>query len=258
MKAYLSGDFRSLQRGVFVSSTGTEQGKTVLASGIAAWWHRESAQLPEVWKPVQSGAQWGDAAADSYRLKWGGGLTHKEEQELVTLSFCAPLSPLAAAEREGIELDFASLIAEGASRLSDTTPLIVEGAGGVAVPFTKEHTMTDLAIALQLPMLIVANPLLGTISHTVTAVEYVRSRGLADVAVIMGGLSPERGDREQECHDNVRIISDMASVAVLGRMPWLPHPECHDARSWEKWRVQWLALMGEQQPLCDWLRQRMA
>lgn len=252
-----SGESSVYCRGVFITSTGTEQGKTMLVSGIAAWWQVESGEAPGVWKPVQSGVQWEEPDADSYRLKWGGGLTHLNERDLVTLTFADPLSPYAAAQRKDLEIDFSALAAEGASRLAEERPLVVEGAGGVAVPFTKTGTMTDLAFMLKLPLLIVANPLLGTISHTVTAIEYVRSKGIQDVAVIMGGLPPEENSRELECQENAAIISDMTEVPVLSRMPWLPQPKIHDPEGWSQWRAEWICLMKENLLLCQWLRSRL-
>lgn len=245
------------KKGIFVSSTGTEQGKTILASGIAAWWKSVTGAAPAVWKPVQSGVQWGASNADSYRLKWGGGLEDKQEQDIVSLAFSAPLSPLAAAARENVSINCAALRREGITRLSQGLPLVVEGAGGVAVPFANTYTMCSLASDLELPMLIVAQPLLGTISHTVTAVHYAREQGIPDIAVVMGGLAPEQLEREHECEENAQIIAEQAQVPVLGRLPWIPQPVMHDPHAWSSWRAQWVEAMSRVSLLCDWLKGRM-
>ena len=73
--------------------------------------------------------------------------------------------------------------------------LVVEGAGGLAVPIDGRETMRDLASALQLPVLIVARPGLGTINHTALTVEYARAGGLSVVGVVISNYPDDARSR---------------------------------------------------------------
>ncbi|TVX88363.1 dethiobiotin synthase [Paenibacillus agilis] len=260
MMALLEGRFG---KGIFISATGTEIGKTVVASGISHWMHIHKSGTTALWKPVQSGVELGTVEADSYRLLKGSGLTNVEERDLVTWTFDEPLAPWAAAKREGLDIDMAELIAEGERRLRAVDRLVVEGAGGVAVPFHARHTMADLSAALQLPMLIVAAPLLGTVSHTVTAVQYARSKGVKDVAVLFSaaGITPttylNNNAYEQQLHENAEMIESLAEVSVLGAVPYLPHPNRMDEEMWSNWRKAWLRETAHITALYDWLNVRL-
>ncbi|UHA76057.1 dethiobiotin synthase [Paenibacillus sp. 481] len=207
-------------RGVFISSTGTGVGKTVVTSGLAAYLQAIGCSV-DVWKPVQSGVELGAVDADSYRLRWGSGLTNVTEEQFVTLTLPEPLAPWMAAERCGRHIDVGALIAEGQRRLR-AGALLVEGAGGIAVPFNEQVTMADFAYQLRMPVLLVAAPGLGTVSHTVTAIQFARSRGITDIAVLFSG-SPEQANAKARV-ENARMIEALAHVPVLGDAPWLPQP----------------------------------
>ncbi|MCG7408465.1 dethiobiotin synthase [Paenibacillus sp. ACRRX] len=244
------------QDGLFVSSTGTEIGKTIAVSGISAWFKAHMKRPPQVWKPVQSGVQLGDVIADSYRLKHGGWLTNVPEKEIVSSTFRAPLAPMAAARREQSAISYTSLIEEGRVRMGRQGPLLIEGAGGVAVPFTPSKTMAHLAADLGLPMMIVAAPLLGTISHTVTAIHYARYCGVQEIKVVIGGVTPQIQDESlPDVKENAAIIEELTGVPVLGIMPWLPHPVTYSEVEWRLWREEWVQAMEEQTVWTDWLRQ---
>jgi dethiobiotin synthetase len=87
---------------------------------------------------------------------------------------------------------------------------IVEGAGGVLVPINDTEMMADLIGLLGLPALVVARSSLGTINHTLSTLEALRSRGLAVAGVVMVG---DRND------DNRLAIEQYGRVGVVGEMP---------------------------------------
>jgi dethiobiotin synthetase len=98
----------------------------------------------------------------------------------------APLSPDMAARREGSQLDFAAL-GEFTLRaiLTRRDVLFVEGVGGVMVPLDDEHTVLDWMMILRLPVILVAGSHLGTISHTLTALDALMRRELAVLTVVV-------------------------------------------------------------------------
>lgn len=243
--------------GLFVSSTGTEVGKTVVASGIAAYLHSVRRRKLSLWKPVQSGVALGSPDADSYRLRMGSGMSELAEEDVATWTLREPLAPWMACEREGIRFSVEALMEEGSRRLESDAFLLAEGAGGIAVPLTREMTMADLAQGLGLPVLLVSAPGLGTVSHTVTAIHYARERGNDDIAVVFSG--PPEAASEREIQENACMIEAMTNVPVLGLMPWLPQPEgiqAADPSAWAAWRERWLQCTMRLSRLKKWLADR--
>ncbi len=117
-----------------------------------------------------------------------------------------PLSPHRAAELAGVDIDPAALV------LPDTDPLVIEGAGGVLVPITRQMLSADLFARWGLPVILCATTGLGTISHTLTAIESLRGRNcrLHGIAFI--------GDDNA---DNIATIAQISGARVLGRLPRL-------------------------------------
>jgi dethiobiotin synthetase len=251
-------------KGIFITATDTDVGKTFVAAGIAAALNRRlGGQLvlgskPKVslWKPVQSGTHVGNPAADSYRLVMGSGLKQTEE-ETVSYTFAEPLAPWMAALREGAVIDFAALVREGLYRKRANDFVIVEGAGGLMVPLTEQHLMQNLAAALELPLLIIARPGLGTVNHTLLTIRAAQEQGLEVLGVILNGCSDLNAPWLKE---NVRMIETFGSIPVLGLLPWFePEPQpvglsstqsdgkvTQDAETWRHWRERWSAIVDRE------------
>ncbi|MCY9527882.1 dethiobiotin synthase [Paenibacillus sp. cl6col] len=245
-------------RGLFISSTGTGIGKTIVTAGIGVYCREICQRRIRIWKPVQSGVTLGDPEADSYRLRMGSGLLETPEEEIVTWTLPDPLAPWMAFERAGVPFAFGRLLEEGRRRQEDGSFLLVEGAGGIAVPFSAEYTMADAARELGTPVLLVASPGLGTVSHTVTAVQYARERGITDIAVVFSG--PRSLADEREIAENARMIEAMAGVPVCGIVPWLMQPadaQAVEMEAWVAWREQWLESFVRMEKMMDWLRKRI-
>jgi len=256
-----------MKKGIFITATDTDVGKTCIASGLAAalqrrWGGSPSSSSPvnqitiegsppskegacirevRLWKPIQTGVRLGDPDSDSYRLKHGGG-TGQNEEDLVTLTLPEPLAPWMAAERANCAIDFAALVEEGKRRLEPANRfLIVEGAGGLMVPITGDRLMSDLANELALPLVIVARPKLGTVNHTLLTVSYAQSCGIRVAGVIVNGCME---DEMQAISENVRMIETFGRVPVLGMLPWFySNPATEE--EWAGWRERWAHIIAE-------------
>jgi dethiobiotin synthetase len=202
--------------GLFVAGTDTEVGKTVVTGGLAAALREDGLDLG-VWKPVQSGGET-EEERDSYRLRALSGVADACD-EIAPFSFSAPLTPLLAAEAAGVSLSLEQIIASGQALKRRHDALLVEGAGGLAVPLTRSEMMIDLAARLGLPLLLVGRAGLGTINHTLLSVEYARQRGITVAGVILNGCRTGVGDRSVE--SNAAMIERFGDVPVLGQIPWL-------------------------------------
>jgi dethiobiotin synthetase len=186
-------------RAVFVAGAHTDVGKTHAACGLIA--EARAAMLSvDALKPVVSGfdpADWG--LSDPGRLLSALGVP-ANPQALEAISpwrFAAPLAPPMAAAQEGRVLPFAPLAEFCAARLAANRAdlLVVEGVGGLMSPIADEATGLDLMAALGLPTLLVGGSYLGAISHTLTALDVLRSRKLPVLAVVVsessGPLDPD-------------------------------------------------------------------
>lgn len=189
------------RRGVFVTGTDTNVGKTVVAACLAAAWGAA------YWKPVQTGLA--DDPGDTATVTALAGLP-PERVLPPTYAFQAPLSPhaAAAAERASVELDALALPA--GQRF-----VVVEGAGGLLVPLNRSALMIDLIRKLDLPAVLVTRSTLGTINHTLLSLGALRARQVPILGVVMNG-PPNPGNRRAiEQFGRARILAELPRVEPL-------------------------------------------
>jgi dethiobiotin synthetase len=200
-------------RGLFVTGTDTAVGKTVLTAGIAVALQARGHAIGVV-KPIQSGALATDPEGDAMLLKHWTGVSEPAE-EIAPYAFAAPLAPLVAAELEGRMVDLDEAVECVRTVAARYEAVIVEGAGGLLVPVGDDWTIADLALALGLPLLVVARAGLGTVNHTALTVLAARRLGLEPAGVLLNGAEDE------STGTNARLIARLAGVAVLGKTPLL-------------------------------------
>jgi dethiobiotin synthetase len=173
---------------LFVTATGTDIGKTFVTAGLIRALTR-AGRTVDAAKPVISGFSM-DRLAESdtgvLLAALGRALTVQEANRVSPWRFTAPLSPDMAAEAEGKTLDFNRLVADSHHRIAAAEDvLLIEGVGGVMVPLDHHHTVLDWMEALNLPILLVAGSYLGTISHTLSAIDVLTRRGLKIAALVV-------------------------------------------------------------------------
>ncbi|MCR8642055.1 dethiobiotin synthase [Paenibacillus sp. N1-5-1-14] len=204
-------------KGIFITGTDTEVGKTVVTAGLALLLKARGYKVAVI-KPVQSGHLANDPSGDAMRLKTMS-LSEELIENIVGYSFEQPLAPVLAAERSGVVIDPASLL-DMVNRASvDRDVVLVEGAGGFMVPMGADWTIADLAKQLNFPVLIVARPTLGTVNHTVLTAMAIRQNGLEPLGVVLNSISSitVSGD-DVVC--NIRMIETYGDLTVMG---WLPY-----------------------------------
>ena len=136
-------------------------------------------------------------------------------------SLRAPLAPAVAARLEGVEISLERVLACAAELSRRHAALLVEGAGGLLVPLTPRETYADLAVALGLPVLVVARAGLGTVNHTALTCEALRTRGLAVAGVVLNRTSAGADPSEPW---NAAEIERLSGVRVLADLPHEPDP----------------------------------
>jgi dethiobiotin synthetase len=196
-------------RGCFVTGTDTGVGKTVLAAAIAAALHARGVRVA-AFKPVVTGIDEPEPGrpADHELL---GAVTGLAPSAVAPLRFGPAVSPHLAAELAGTAIEPAGLIAAAARAGAAAEVLVVEGVGGLLVPISADFSIRDLAVALDLPVVVAARPGLGTISHTLLTIEAARAAGLDVRAVV---LTPWPARPSVMERSNRETIARMARVEV--------------------------------------------
>ncbi|UKS24601.1 dethiobiotin synthase [Paenibacillus sp. HWE-109] len=213
--------------GLFVTGTDTSVGKTIVTAAITAALRAEGLNAG-VWKPVQSGARLWSGVTDAERLLQSTGIDETPEA-VAPFTFEAPLTPMLAAKHVGITLTIQDIIAAGEPLAKRYEALIIEGAGGVAVPLNDDALVVDLIAELHRPALIVARSGLGTINHTLLTEAYLRHHAIPIIGVILND-----GERTQLLDDpsvatNGELIEQYSGLKVLGRFPSLQADANSDA-----------------------------
>ncbi len=205
----------------FVTSTGTDIGKTFVTAGLIREMRRGGAQVDAL-KPVVSGydssvVETSDPAVLLGAL--GRPVSAAEVERIAPWRFRAPLSPDIAAAREDRTIDFDQLIAFSRTAVGKTIgTLFIEGVGGIMVPLDARRTVLDWMTAVRIPVLLVIGGYLGTISHTLTALHVLAQRKLEIAAIVVS----ESERAPVELADTVASIarfSDGVEVVGLPRLP---------------------------------------
>jgi dethiobiotin synthetase len=173
---------------IFITATGTDVGKTFVAASLIRLL-RQLGHTVDAIKPIVSGFDPAQAAASDPGIlleALGLQITPEEIERTSPWRFRDPVSPDLAASREGRRIDVDQVIAFCQEAVTQNRGvLLIEGVGGIMVPIDGERTILDVMMALRLPLILVAGSYLGTISHTLTALDALYRRELDVLAVIV-------------------------------------------------------------------------
>lgn len=211
--------------GIFISGSGTDVGKTLATAALLAALGGLG-QAAKAVKIVQTGAAAGDplacAAADEriYALAAGrGGACSHATLRCFTL----PASPHLAAGREGQKLAAADLKDAALAQAAPGRVLLLEGAGGLAVPLNEQEDMLDLMRLLDLPVLLVCANILGALNHARLSLMALESAGLELFALALSDVRPAASEAEALVMDDNEAFlrRGLPGGAPMLRLPWL-------------------------------------
>lgn len=206
-------------RGLLITGTDTDVGKTVVAGGLARLLS-ERGENVGVMKPVETGCPEEGWPHDAAFLVACAGVDDPMDL-VVPCRYAEPLAPFVAARRQGRVVDV-DKIREAFGKLTTRYDrLLVEGAGGLTVPLTEDLDTAGLASLLGLKVLIVARPGLGSLNHTLLTVHYARSHGLPVIGVVISGYDPRTEDVAELT--NPEVIESLCAVPLLGLIPKADH-----------------------------------
>ena len=188
-------NFQSLK--LIVCGTDTDVGKTIvsclLVQGLNAIY----------WKPIQSGFEDG---GDTNTVK---GILNLPKERILTerYKFKAAVSPHWAAEQENELINPKNL-----SLPMVKQSLIIETAGGVMVPLTRQYMQIDQLKNWMLPIVLVARSGLGTLNHTLLTIEALKKRNIPLLGIILNGAFHA---------DNPKTLEEISGVAIIAQLPIL-------------------------------------
>jgi len=198
----------SILRGLFVSSTGTSEGKTVVTTALAAALRRSGMRIAAV-KPMETGCK--PVAEDAHVLAIAAGDPSLAERPGFYRAEL-PASPYAVqleGERPAPSLQDLKHAVSAVAR--DYQGALVEGAGGLFVPISRTELVADLVRLLELPVLLVATNRLGVLSNVLATCEAAANRGLRIAAVVLNRNAPD----DESTRTNVVILAERLDCPVL-------------------------------------------
>jgi dethiobiotin synthetase len=212
---------------LFVTATGTELGKTFVTCGLARHLRAQGGRVDAL-KPIASGLdidhpEGSDSAALLAAL--GRAVSPENIADISPWRFAAPLSPDMAAAREGRTIDFAALVSFCRDRIARSDRLLIEGIGGLMVPLDDRHTVLDWLVALDVPAVLVTGSYLGSLSHTLTALEVLAARRCRLAALVVSE-TPGSSVSLDDTLDSLRRFVSGTDVFALPRLaaPNADHP----------------------------------
>ena len=209
---------------IFVAGTGTDVGKTYVSAGLIRAAKAQGRKIVAL-KPIVSGApEIGDPKfAETDTAKFLEALQHPiDEAHVNAISpwrFKAPLSPDMAAHLEGRSVQFGALLDWTRAHVRGAPQgslVLIEGAGGIMSPLTPKNTNLDLLAALGAPVLLVCGNYLGTISHTLSAVEALKARNAELAGIVINESAGDNPPMESTQETLMRFLPE-ARISALKR-----------------------------------------
>lgn len=203
-------------RGLFVTGTDTGVGKTHVTCGLAAALVGMGVRVG-VMKPLESGVPAAAACGPDTAALMVAAESTDPMALVCPYSYELPVAPLAAARAGAQVADVTAIGIAFRALCRGKDVMLVEGAGGWAVPVAPGMDMGDVAAALGLPVLVVARRGLGTVNHTRLTVEAVARHGLPVAGVVLNGPD-DPGD--PSIAGNGALIRDLTGLPVWDELPW--------------------------------------
>ena len=190
---------------LLITGTDTGVGKTFITYNLALALKERDIRVG-CFKPIETYVR--DVPEDGSLLSRATG---QRVEEVVPVRFRLPLSPYAARMEEGRDFSLELLKGRFEELKQKYQLLLVEGAGGIAVPIDRTYTYADLAKDWGLEVVLVGRAGLGTLNHTYLAYFYARSKGLNVRAVILNGFE----GRDVSERTNPRIVEEMTGIKPI-------------------------------------------
>lgn len=206
-----------MKQGLFITGTDTGVGKTLIATALVHGFAQSGKRVIGM-KPVAAGA-----------LLFDGKLLNDDVVQLMAASnveaplslinpyvFEPPVAPHIAAAQAGISMSISKLKSDFESLRDTADVVVVEGAGGFLVPLNDKEDMADLAMALDLPVVLVVGMRLGCLNHALLTVAAIEARGLRLAGWIANSIDPQM----MNFSENIESLKQRITAPCLGVVPY--------------------------------------
>ncbi len=206
-----------MKQGFFVTGTDTEVGKTVISVGLIYTLQQQGLKVAAM-KPVASGCQMtvhGLRNEDALSLQQAADIK-VDYQDINPYAFEPAIAPHIAAQQAAVGIDLTRLLQGYQQLQSRSDAVVVEGAGGWLVPLNDNQCIADLAIKINLPVVLVVAIKLGCINHALLTADSIRATGLE----LAGWVANDFLDDEQH-EEIIHSIQARINAPCLGLVPRL-------------------------------------
>ena len=211
------GDAEAMDKGYFITGTDTEVGKTHVSVALLDRLKKQGLRVAGM-KPVAAGCEEtaeGLRNEDALALQAASSIALAYET-LNPYAFAPPIAPHLAAEDAGITIEMERILTAYHDIASQVDQVIVEGAGGWRVPLNDAQDMSDLAVALGLPVVLVVDIRLGCINHALLSAQAIAARGLP----LAGWIANHAHGPYERSTDNIASLEARITAPLLGVIPY--------------------------------------
>lgn len=204
---------KNLPKAIFVSGTDTSVGKTVVTA-LLALCLKKTGKKVGVLKPFQTGTE-SEPVLD---IEFIYNFLEEDYNidEVCPLRLKNALSPYSAAKLENLDIPLEEIIKHCRNFISKNEITLIEGAGGLYVPITDKYIMADMALDLDIPIVLVTRPGLGTINHTLLSVEYIRKKKLDLLGIVINNFE---STFDLASITNLDVLKNLYELNILGVVP---------------------------------------
>lgn len=206
----------------FITGTDTDAGKTSVAAGLLCAAKQQGCSTLAM-KPVASGC---DMSAEGLRNSDALALIAQSTvplpyTQINPYAFAPAIAPHIAAQEAGVELSVAGLYRAAQVILQEQADFIlIEGAGGWRVPISATEFLSDFAIALQLPVILVVGVKLGCINHALLTAQAIINDGLELAGWVANVVDPSCA----RLAENLATLQQLMPAPCLAEVPHLSTP----------------------------------
>lgn len=200
-------------KGLFTTATDTNVGKTWVGSRLVAELKRLNVDV-QARKPIESGWPSSLPENDTDAWKLANAMGQIDALPIVCPNrFTAALSPDRAAMLEDKEVTLKKLYQDCLNEVKESDFLYVEGAGGFYSPICSDGLNADLAVSLDLPVLLVVEDRLGCINQTLLNVEAIARRGLKLTAIALNKPAQVETDQNMDNFSDIQARVDCEIIS---------------------------------------------
>ena len=205
-------------KGYFITGTDTNVGKTVVTACLATLF-KDRGEDVGVMKPIETGVDPECSSSANSDAKFLMEVTGVQDAEVCPFRLKTPASPYQAARIEGKELDPYKILEDFRTLQSKYSLMLVEGVGGLMVPITQRYYVADLALQINLPLIIVSRIQLGTLNHTLLTLKAAKQHGLKVAGVILNPVHEDELDNIEK--EQGSLIEELSGTPILGTCPYI-------------------------------------